>query len=136
MDSLEERKNLVLSRMLGERFITDEEYNDALNEEVEFQPRSETGILAPHFVIYVREQLAKKYGDRAIEKDGLRVVTTINYDLQEKAEEIVKKHALTNVENFNAENAALVAIDPKTGQILTMVGSRDYFDEEIDGNFM
>ena len=65
----------------------------------------------------------------------MRVITTLDYDLQEKGEEIAKKYALENDEKFNAENASIIAIDSKTGQVLTMVGSRDYFDENIDGNF-
>ena len=68
-------------------------------------------------------------------ENGYKVTTTLDYTLQQKAEEIVKKDALRNAKDFNASNAALVAIDPQTGQILTMVGSRDYFDKEIDGKY-
>tara|TARA_B100001741_G_scaffold313287_1_gene318884 strand:- start:758 stop:3259 length:2502 start_codon:yes stop_codon:yes gene_type:complete len=135
LDALENRKNLVLAKMLENNFITESEYEYALSEEVEFQPQSEYGIKAPHFVIYVRELLTEKYGEDAILNNGLTVRTTLNYEFQEIAEEIVKRNALENTENYNAENAALVAVDPETGEILTMVGSRDYFDEEIDGNF-
>ena len=135
VSSLEDRKNLVLSRMLQEGFLTQEEYDSAKQEKVEFLPQTDTGIKAPHFVIYVRELLTQKYGEDLVENGGLSVITTLNWEMQQKAEEIVKRHALENKEKFDAENAALVAIDPKTGEILTMVGSRDYFDEEIDGNF-
>ncbi|MCI5108665.1 MAG: penicillin-binding protein [Candidatus Pacebacteria bacterium] len=135
LDALENRKNLVLNRMLSEGFITNEEYDTAKEKVVEFQPQSEYGIKAPHFVVYVKEILAEKYGDDVVESGGLTVITTLDYSLQEKGEEIVKKHSLENAEKFDAENAALIAIDPKNGDILTMVGSRDYFDEEIDGNF-
>lgn len=134
-DELEERKNLVLTRMKELSFITDEEFEQAKNEDVVFENQREQGILAPHFVIYVRSYLEEKYGRDVVENGGLRVITTLDYELQRKAEEIVKKFALENEEKFNAENAGLVAIDPKTGNILTMVGSRDYFDENIDGNF-
>jgi len=134
-DALEERKNLVLKRMLENDFITEEEYESALNEKVAFKPREQTGIKAPHFVFYVLDQITEKYGERAIEEQGLRIITTLDYELQEKAEEIVKRYALENEKKFRAENAGLTAIDPKTGQILVMVGSRDYFDENIDGNF-
>jgi len=65
----------------------------------------------------------------------LKVTTTLNYELQAKAEDIAKRYAIENKKNFNGENSAFVAIDPKTGAILVMVGSRDYFDKEIDGNF-
>ncbi len=134
-DALERRKNLVLERMLANNFITEEEYKQTLTEEVVFKPQPKTGILAPHFVLYVKELLEERYGARAVLDEGLRVITTLDYTLQEQAEEIVKRHALENEENYNAENAGLVAIDPRTGGILTMVGSRNYFDETIDGNF-
>ena len=134
-DKLEERKNLVLRRMKENGFISDTEYTDALNEKVEFLPKNEFGIKAPHFVLFVKEILEQKYGQDMVENGGLKVITTLDYDLQVKAEEIIKRKALENKEKFNAENAALIALDPKTGDILSMVGSRDYFDKEIDGNF-
>ncbi len=134
-DKLEERKNLVLRRMEEVGFITKEERLQALKEVVTFKPNRETGILAPHFVIYIRQYLEQKYGREALEEQGLKVITTLDYDLQKVAEDTVKKFALENKEKFDAENAALTAIDPQTGQILVMVGSRDYFDKDIDGNF-
>lgn len=134
-DKLEERKNLVLNRMFENGFITENEYKNALTEKVEFQPQNDTGIKAPHFVFYIINYLENKYGRRAVEEEGFKVITTLDFNLQQKAEDIVKKFALENEKRFNAKNAGLVAVDPKTGQILVMVGSRDYFDEEIDGNF-
>lgn len=134
-DRLDARKNLVLREMRDMGFITEEEYEEAKITEVIFQPRSDTGIKAPHFVIYIREYLEEKYGSGVLENGGLRVITTLDYELQEKAEELALKHALTNSETYDAENIALVATDPKTGGILAMVGSRNYFDEDIDGNF-
>jgi membrane peptidoglycan carboxypeptidase len=85
--------------------------------------------------MFIYDYLIDKYGEDTVRNGGLNVVTTLDYSMQEKAEEIVKRYALQNEKNFDAENAALVAIDPKTGQILTMVGSRDYFDKKIDGQF-
>lgn len=134
-DELEKRKNLVLSRMKENGFISENEYKEAQVEKVSFQQRAAGGIKAPHFVFFVIDYLQEKYGKKALEENGFRVITTLDYELQQKAEEITKKYALENKTKFNAENASLVAIDPKTGEILTMVGSRDYFDEEIDGNF-
>ncbi|TSC84529.1 MAG: 1A family penicillin-binding protein [Parcubacteria group bacterium Gr01-1014_17] len=131
---LEERKNLALTRMREAGFITETEYEDAHKAETTFQPIDPYGIRAPHFTLFVRDQLIKEYGEDVAES-GLRVITTLDYRLQEIAERIVKKRAIENQEKFNAENAALVAIDPKTGEILAMVGSRDYFDPAIDGNF-
>jgi membrane peptidoglycan carboxypeptidase len=79
--------------------------------------------------------LEQKYGSDLVELGGLKVTTTIDHELQAKGEEIVKEGALKNEKDWNGTNASLVAIDPKTGQILTMIGSRDYFDKNIDGNF-
>lgn len=134
-DLLEQRKNLVLSQMQKLGFISQTEMETARAETVEFLRPSDQSLKAPHFVFYIREYLENKYGQRAVEEDGLKVITTLDYSLQNKAEEIVKKHALENQENFNAENAGLVAVDPRTGHILAMVGSRDYFDPDIDGNY-
>lgn len=135
VERLEERKNLVLSRMYDNGFISDEEYETAQDEAVKFKPQEDTGIKAPHFVFFIEEYLEQKYGKRAVDERGFKVTTTLDYGLQQKAEDIVKRFALENVEKFNAENASLVAIEPQTGQILVMVGSRDYFDEDIEGNF-
>ena len=134
-DALENRKNIVLQRMLELGFINENEYAEARSEEVEFLPQAATGIRAPHFVMYIREQLARQYGEEALAERGFRVITTLDYELQAEAERIVKENALKNAETYNASNAALVSMDPRTGEILTMVGSRDYFDEEIDGNY-
>ncbi len=134
-DKLENRKNLVLARMLELKFITKEEYDKAKKEVVTFIPQDTGGIKAPHFVFFIKDYLTKKYGSDLVEKNGLKVITTLDYDLQAKAEQIVKDGALVNQESWDGKNAGLVAIDPKTGQILTMVGSRNYFDKEIDGNF-
>ncbi len=134
-DELDARKDLVLSKMLENGFISRGDYETALKETVTFLPKTEGNIRAPHFVFYIREYLEKKYGDQAIGERGLQVVTTLDYNLQARAEEIVARYAKENEKDFNASNAALVAIDPKTGQILSMVGSRDYFDPAVDGNF-
>lgn len=135
LEALETRKNLVLERMYKFNYITEQEYQQALITKIEFQKQEQFGIKAPHFVFYVRELLEKKFGESVVESGGLKVTTTLDWELQSEAEEITKEYALTNAEAYDAENAAMVGLDPKTGQILVMVGSRDYFDEEIDGNF-
>ena len=134
-EALDARKNLVLERMLDLGFINKDEYSEAVTAEVEFLPQAATGIRAPHFVMYIREQLARQFGEEALAERGFRVITTLDYELQAEAERIVKENALKNEPLYNASNASLVAMDPKTGEILVMVGSRDYFDEDIDGNF-
>ena len=132
---LETRKNLVLERMKELLFITDEEYERARNETVSFLPQRKQGLIAPHFVIYVREQLIERYGEDVVERGGLEVITTLDLDLQQKGEEILTRRVAENEQKYNASNAGLVALDPKTGRILVMVGSRDYFDIEHEGNF-
>jgi 1A family penicillin-binding protein len=134
-DKLDARKNLVLSRMFELKFILEKDYDTAKNEVVVFVPQVTIGIKAPHFVFFIKDYLEQKYGSDAVENGGLKVTTTLNYDLQEKGETIVKEGALKNEKDWNGKNAGLVAIDPKTGQILTMIGSRDYFDKTIDGNY-
>jgi 1A family penicillin-binding protein len=132
---LDNRKNLVLRRMYELKFIPEDQYNQARSEHVEFQPQQPYHIAAPHFVFYVLDYIQEKYGEEAISSGGLKIITTLDYDLQKKAEEIALRNALENQKSWNGGNAAVVAIDPKTGQILAMVGSRNYFDKEIDGNF-
>jgi 1A family penicillin-binding protein len=132
---LENRKNLVLRKMLDNKFISKTEYDQAMAEKVTFQSGGNQGIKAPHFVMFIKAYLENKYGVDKVESGGLKVITTLDYTMQQKGEELAKKYALQNEVNFNASNDALVALDPKTGQILTMVGSRDYFDNKIDGNF-
>ncbi len=134
-DKLDQRKNLVLSRMYELGFITEEEYQKAKNEVVVFQPQKPTSIQAPHFVFFIKDYLEKKYGADVLESGGLNVVTTLNYELQKKAETIVAERAKENEKIADGKNAAVVVIDANTGGILAMVGSRDYFDKEIDGNF-
>lgn len=129
------RQRLVLTRMKEQGFITDAEFTEAIENPAEFMPQAITGIRAPHFVMYIREQLVREFGEKEIAERGLRVITTLDWELQAEAERIVATRAEANIERFNANNASLVATDPKTGDLLVMVGSRDYFNQEIDGNF-
>lgn len=134
-DKLEERKNAVLTRMREQGYITEDEERAAKETVVEFRPFASATIKAPHFVFYVLDQLQNMYKDVDIAQANLKVITTLDWDLQKEAERIVHDQALKNSETYNAHNASLVALDPRSGEILVMVGSRDYFDEEIDGNF-
>ncbi|OGG85580.1 hypothetical protein A2392_02285 [Candidatus Kaiserbacteria bacterium RIFOXYB1_FULL_46_14] len=134
-DALDQRQKRVLAEMRKLDFISEEEYQTAIAEKVEFSASANTGIRAPHFVMYVREQLVERYGEEDLSTKGLKVITTLDYELQEEAEKIIKEYALANEKKFNASNAGMVAMDPKTGDILTMVGSRDYFDKAVDGNY-
>lgn len=133
-EDLDVRKNVVLNRMLELGYINEEEHAAAKNETVAFSRQQNNAIIAPHFVFYIEQQLEEMYGPD-VGTRGLSVISTLDTDLQRESDRIVNRYALENTQRFNASNAALIATDPKTGQILAMVGSRDYFDTEIDGNF-
>ncbi len=131
LKELEERKNLVLKKMRELGFITQKEEEKAAEEKVIFISKGDNSIKAPHFSIFIRSYLEQKYGKDIVEQEGLKVITTLDYNIQQKAEELVKKYAEENTKKFNAYNAGLVAIDPKTGQILAMVGSRDWYENPL-----
>jgi membrane peptidoglycan carboxypeptidase len=103
-------------------------------KEVVFANNPYGSITAPHFVMYVKQKLVEKYGEQMANEGGLKVYTTLDLDLYNAANDAVREIGAANDKKYNATNAALVSIDPKTGQILAMVGSRDFFNEEIDGN--
>lgn len=132
-DELIRKKNHILARMLELDFISQSEYEQAINTKtLEKILPLERRIVAPHFTFYVIERLEALYGRERLETDGLQITTTIDLELQTKAEEVVKKGVERN-KSANASNAALVALDPTKGEVLAMVGSRDYFDTAIDG---
>ena len=130
-DKLDERKNLILERLLKNEFITQEDYDAAAKEEVVFITRGNETLKAPHFVLYVKEYLAQKYGEEMVERGGLKVTTTLDWELQQKAEALTKKFIEEEQDKFNVYNAGLVAVDPLTGGIRVMVGSRDFFGESL-----
>ncbi len=125
-DALDARKNAVLQNMKDQGYITDAQMHQAENEKVTFVQVA-NNIVAPHFVFYVEDYLAGKYGESTLEEGGLKVYTTLDPNLQKIAETVVENDVNKESIKYNAHNAALVAIDPKTGQILAMVGSKDYF---------
>ncbi|TAK95248.1 PBP1A family penicillin-binding protein [Patescibacteria group bacterium] len=133
-DELKIRQEVALDRMAKAGYITEQQAEEAKQVDVlsKIQPFREK-IDAPHFVMYIKEYLESKYGQQAVEQGGLKVYTTLDWDKQQFAEKAVQDQGEKNKKNWNASNAALVSMDPKTGQILAMVGSRDYFDKSIDG---
>lgn len=133
--ALDKRKNLVLDKMFEHGYVSATQRDEAKATEVTFMPPRTNSIQAPHFVFYVQQYLEDKYGQDALERGGWSIITSLDADLQIKAEEAVAARAATNQKNFNASNAGMVALDPNNGQILMMVGSRNYFDTDIDGNF-
>lgn len=126
-DLLLARQEYILKIMKEQGYITQEEMESAMNAKIEFRSQQENNITAPHFIMYVKELLAEKLGDRFVEQGGLKITTTLDLNKQQKAEEAIRKHSAENVRKYNAWNASLVSIDPKTGQIQAMVGSKDYF---------
>ncbi len=128
------RQKEVLRRMVEDKYITQDQAKAAEDEPLTYRTgQSEQGFKAPHFVLYVKEKLIEQFGDKMVESGGLRVTTTLDYDLQKKAEEIVKKE-VDDLTSAKVGNGAAVVLDPKTGQILAMVGSKDYFgDSKPDG---
>ncbi|MFQ6014681.1 MAG: penicillin-binding protein [Anaerolineae bacterium] len=128
-----EKQHLVLDAMLREGYITAEETVAAKYEELECA-QLQFDIVAPHFVFYVRKLLEEQFGPTAVYQGGLRVYTTIDLEMQRAAEEIARQQvAKLQEEERNVSNAAVVALRPSTGEILTMMGSLDYFNKEIDG---
>lgn len=128
------RKDTVLEKMYQLGFITKEDKDGAQKFKLEFAPGLTT-IKAPHFVIMVQDYLNQKYGEDYVRTAGLKVITTLDWDLQQVAERVVAEGAQRNEELYAGKNAALIAQDANTGQILSLVGSRDYFDIANDGNF-
>jgi len=129
------RTDAVLKRMVADKYITKAEADKALLEikNYEFTEHA-ANLKAGHFVMYVRNLLAEQFGEQAIQSGGLQVTTSLDYSMQEKAEEIIKEE-IDSLKKYKVSNGAAMIEDPRTGEILTMVGSKDYFDADIDGNF-
>jgi 1A family penicillin-binding protein len=129
-----QRRDFVLFRMHAEGYITEEEKNNAQKEPLEIKQKIEN-IQAPHFVFYVKQQLVERYGEQRVDTEGLKVYTTLDWDMQQAAEDAIKEQSEKYFEEAQADNASLVAINPKNGQVLAMVGSRDFFNKDISGQF-
>ncbi|HNY36210.1 MAG TPA: transglycosylase domain-containing protein [Candidatus Pacearchaeota archaeon] len=129
-DKLMVRKNLVLQRMREEGYITAEQEKAAAAEEIKISKLPNT-TLAYHFVTYVKQQIEDTYGADFLQTKGLKIYTTLDWDLQKSAEEIVKTNVAKNMVNFGAYNAAAIVMAPKTGEVLAMVGSADPYGEPL-----
>lgn len=125
----------VLKRMVGLGYINEQEYQQARQELLTITfPEYRANITAPHFVMMVKEELETMFGADLVEYGGLKVTTTLDNQLQKLAEEAAKKYIEKNSEQFNAKNAAIISLDTKTGEIRALVGSADYWNQDIDGN--
>lgn len=132
-DKLESRQQLVLLKMKEQGYINEETYNKQKEQKLTIRPFAQN-IKAPHFVFYVREKLAEQFGEDVLEQGGLKVQTTLDWDIQQLAEKVVKEESAKTLSRYDTQNAALGAIDPNNGDILALVGSKDYFNDKEDGN--
>lgn len=131
-DLAQKRQEQVLHRMVEDKYINEEEAQKTVKEELRYVKQKV--LKAPHFALYVKEQLVEKYGEHTVERGGLRVRTTLDLDLQEFAQETVSQEIeRLQKQKARVKNGASVVINPKTGEIYAMVGSRDYFAEDEDG---
>jgi penicillin-binding protein 1C len=127
-----ERQREVLRLMVVNKYITEETFLKTSEEKLHFVS-NKTEIKAPHFVMFVRQILVDKFGEDVVEKGGLEVTTSLDLSIQNTAEEIVKNE-VERLKGLRVGNGAALIINPQTGEILGMVGSKDYFDTENDGN--
>jgi len=132
IDEMQERRDFVISRMYSEGYITADQKTKAQAEPLELKERL-TGIDAPHFVLHVKELLTEQFGEKVVETGGLKVMTPLDFDLHTAAEKSITTFLDKASDLYNIGNAALTAIDPSNGQVLVMIGSKDFFDEETDG---
>ncbi|MBI2310161.1 transglycosylase domain-containing protein [Candidatus Collierbacteria bacterium] len=126
-----ERQADVLRRMAEDKNISAESAEEALREELKFSQNS-TNIKAPHFVMYVRDWLASKFGEDMVNNGGLKVITTLDLDLQEFVQKTVTDE-VASLKKLKVTNGAALVTDPKSGEILSLVGSQNYFDFQHDG---
>lgn len=130
-DSAQSRQALVLTRMVEDKYLTPEEAESARNQELHFADPG-IDISAPHFVMYIRQILEEKYGVQAVEQGGFRVTTTLDLDLQNAAQATLSAE-LVGLKKLKVTNGAALVTNPSTGEILAMIGSKDYFSQNIDG---
>ncbi len=132
-NALIKRQQLIINKLLKNGWISKDEAHAAINENaLQKVAPLKRAITAPHFVFAVLEELEQEYGRDTLEHTGLHIYTTLDLEAQQKAEEVVQKGSVKNLE-WGASNAALVALDAEKGEILAMVGSKDYFSKDIDG---
>ncbi|MBU4016291.1 penicillin-binding protein, partial [Patescibacteria group bacterium] len=129
------RTQAVLNQMVENEYISRTEADKTYKRVESFKfSQKYSSIKAPHFVMYVKDKLEEQFGSQMVLSGGLQVTTTLDFDIEKKAEEIVKDE-IDKLKGYNVNNGSAVVADPKTGEILAMVGSKDYFNVDIDGNF-
>ncbi len=126
-----ERRKQVLEQMLNNKFISEADYKNALSENLIFRS-TKNNIIAPHFVMLVKETLIKELGENMVNHGGLTVITTLDSKLQNQVQKTVSIE-IDNLKNLNVRNGASLVTNPKTGEVLAMVGSKNYFDFDNNG---
>lgn len=129
------RQHYIIDQMVEQGYISQEEGNAAKEVDTleKLIPQTIGNIKAPHFVMMVRSELVERLGQRTVETGGLKVITTLDWNMQQDAEEAVRDGVEARGEQYKFSNASLVAIGPRDGHVLAMVGSKDFFDDENDG---
>lgn len=133
LEGAKQRQWLVLNLMVSEGYIDQSQAEAAYLEPLSFAPQ-EVSLAAPHFSVYVRQQLEEQFGADVVANGGLRITTTLDMEFQRLAEQLARQHVDAIAPEHNLTNASLVALMPGTGEILAMLGSVDYRDESIDGH--
>jgi 1A family penicillin-binding protein len=136
-DAYKDRTRYVLQRMEEDGYVTKDQQNQALTELADYKvPGAPSGLLkAPHFVLYVKDLLEKKYGEQTVLEGGLKVYTTLDSKLQDVTQQIVQNQVGSEGATYHYSNGAAMVLNPKDGEILAMVGSKDYFASNYDGQF-
>jgi len=132
-DAAKKRQELVLMRMRELNYITEEEKVAAEKEPMNYYINKDE-IVAPHFVFFVKEMLVEKYGAKMVNEGGLKITTTLDSNIQEMMQQTIASET-TKLAKQKISNGAGLVTEPKTGQILAMVGSKDFFANDIEGKF-
>jgi 1A family penicillin-binding protein len=133
LSAARERQRYVLEQMVHTGVISQQQREQAERAQIKLAPASASGTReAPHFVNYVLQAIEDRFGTEALFREGLQITTSLDLDLQHAAEDAARKH-IADIRARNATNAALVSIQPKTGEVMAMLGSVDFDDTAIDG---
>ena len=129
------RRVQVLDAMVDQGYISEDQATAAKNEPIKVTPAS-TSLYAPHFTFRVREQIINVLGEKAAYRGGYRIFTSLDWNMQQLAEKEVRDH-VDNLKSSNVNNAALITMDPTTGEVLAYVGSKDYYDRSprVQGDY-
>ena len=134
------RQELILDLMVEDGYIDQSTADIAKGVNVIIAPRitvqdevAEVVLQAPHFILYVQDELERRYGPDAIIQGGWQITTSLDMNIQRTAEAVARDHVASRAAAHNVSNAAVMVMKPSTGEVLSMVGSLDYFNPEIDG---